>query len=288
VRYEDYYGFADTPFGLTPAPRYHFASVAHANAVESIEYAVRRGDRLIALMADSGTGKTTLCRRLPECLGREVITALVLDPVRSEEELLHCLLQQFGIVSREGAADGRLSSIERRTLSGTLRALLSSLASVGASALAVIDDAQDAPTGVLEALGQFSTPESGDRGLQVLLVGRPSLRDTMQGPELRPLDQRISMCHELKPLSRHETAGYITHRLAVAGGDGSVAFSNGAIARVYGCTRGVPRLVNLLCDRALVAACMAQTTRVLSGHVDRAAEALDLARPGRLLLAWAR
>jgi general secretion pathway protein A len=288
VRYEDYYGFADTPFGLTPAPRYHFASVAHANAVESVDYAVRRGDRLIALTGDSGTGKTTLCRRLPECLGREFITALVLDPVRSEEELLRRLLQEFGIISRESAADGRLPSIGRRRLTGTLCAFLSSLRSVGAGALAIVDDAQNAPPPVLEALGQLSTADGGDRGLQVLLVGQPSLRETMQRPELRPLEDRISMRHELRPLSRHETAGYITHRLAVGGGDGRVSFSNGAIARVYGCTRGVPRLVNLLCDRALVAACMAQATRVLSGHVDRAAEALDLARPGRLLLAWAR
>ena len=288
MRYEEYYGLAETPFGLTPDPRFHFASVAHANAVESIGYAVRRGDRLITVTGDGGTGKTTLCRRLPECLGREVLIALVPDPVQSEEELLRHLLQEFGIVSRESAVKGRMRSIGTRAMSGTLRAFLLSLGSIGARALAIIDDAQNAPPWVLEVLGQLSTADGGDRGLQVLLVGQPGLRETMQSPELRPLDQPISMRHDLKPLSRQETAGYITHRLATAGGSAAVSFSAGAIARVYGCTRGVPRLVNLLCDRALVAACADQAARVLSGHVDRAAEALDLARPNRLLLAWAR
>jgi general secretion pathway protein A len=289
VRYEEYYGFAGAAFGLAPDPQYYFAGAGHANAFESVEYAVRRRDRVMAITGESGTGKTTLCRMLPERVGRHVVTALVLQPVTSEEELLLRLLQEFGIVSSESVDRRRLAPAGRQALFATLRAFLKSLRSVGAQALAIIDDAQNTPPPVLEALRPLSDAQCGDReSLQILLVGEPGLRETLRTPALRPLDQRISMRHELKPLSRQETAAYITHRLAAAGAAASVSFSAGAISRVYGCTRGVPRLVNLLCDRALVAACAAETTRVLSGHVDRAAEALDLARPGRLLLAWAR
>ena len=289
MRYEDYYGFAESPFILTSDPRYHFASAGQTNAFQSIEYAVRRRDRLIAMTGDSGTGKTTLCRMLPERLGREVVTVFVSHPVASEEELLRALLQGFGIISRASAGHARLASVGREALTHTLCAFLKSLGSVGAYALAIIDDAETAAPCVLEALARLSSAESSDPDvLQVLLVADSSLREALRRPEFRRVDQRVSMRHELKPLSRQETAAYITDRVAKAGGAATVSFSAGAVARVFGCTRGVPRLVNLLCDRALVAACAAQATRVLSGHVDRAAEALDLARPGRLLLAWAR
>jgi general secretion pathway protein A len=287
--YEDYYGLTENPFSLTPDPKYHFRSATHTNAFELVQYGIRRREGVIAITGDSGTGKTILCRTLLEHLDRTVLTALVLTPLVSEEELLRVVLQEFGVVSRQQGTGEALPSVGRQALIDTLNGFLLSLPPLGAQALIVIDEAQNLPPRVLEEIRLLSNFETDKQKLvQVLLVGQSNLRETLRKPERRQLDQRISVRHELKPLSREETAAYVAHRLAIAGGDGAISFSAGAIARVHGCTRGVPRLVNLLCDRALLAACADRTVRVLSGHIDRAAEALDLARPGRLLLAWAR
>ena len=287
--YEDYFGFSENPFSLTPDPKYHFRSATHANAFELVRYAIARGEGSIAIVGGHGMGKTTLCRALVENLDRANVAALVSAPVDSEQTLLRVLLQEFGVVSRDVAGRGGVASATIQALSGTLTEFLLSLATIGAQALVVVDEAQSLPIAVLDRLRVLSRVEKDHRKLlQVVLVGQTELREVLGNPELRPRDRWISTTHALEPLSRVETAAYVTHRLAIAAGGEAVSFSPGAIARLHGCTAGVPRLVNVLCDRALLAACADRATCVRSGHVDRAAEALDLERPGRLLLAWAR
>lgn len=285
--YENCYGLAENPFSLAPDPRYFYKGAAHAGAVELVGYAIERGEAFLTVTGDAGTGKTTLCRALPELLGHSVLTALVLEPVLSEHDLLRVLLQEFGLVSRAQAARGALASVSTEKLIDTLQEFVRSLELLGARALVAVDDAQHLAAPVLELIRTLA--KADDRNLfHVLLAGQSAFLDRLRTPELRSLQQRLSMRHELKPLSRDETSAYVAHRLAIAGGSEALSFSAGALGRVYGCTRGVPRLVNLLCDRALVAACADRSTRIRSGHIDRAADALDLARPRRLLLAWAR
>ena len=286
MRYEEYYGFSGNPFSVAPEAAFHFMSATHASASELVRYAIGR-DGIMLITGDSGTGKTTLCRSVLQRLDRTVMGAVVDAPVRSEEELLRVLLQQFGILSRTQTTGGESESISRQALLDALTDFSRTLPPLAARALVVIDDAHSLPRRVLDQIRAMST--AGERKLfQVLLIGHSNFRGTLRNADMRGLEQRISMRHELKPLAREETASYIAHRLAVVGGSETVTFSAGAIARIHGCTRGVPRLINVLCDRALVAACADRAVRVLSGHIDRAAEALDLARPGRLLLAWAR
>ncbi len=286
--YEDHFRFSESPFSLAPDPKYYFRSTAHANACELVQYAIARSEGVIAVTGEAGAGKTTLCRAICDELGRTVFTAPIMNPPTWENEFLRVVLQEFGIVSRDQLISGILAPVTNRQLIDVLKAFLRSLQELGAQALLIVDEAQNLTADLLEQIKMLSNIKTGrQKLLQIVLVGRPNLRDTLRRSEMRHQDQRVSLKCELKPLSRDETFTYVRHRIVTAGGAAAV-FSAGALGRVYGCTRGVPGLVNVLCDRALVEACGDRSNRVLSGHVDRAAEALDLARPGRLLLAWAR
>ena len=139
--YEDYYGFTEKPFSLTPDPKYLFKSASHANAFELLQYAIRRREGFVVITGDIGTGKTTLCRAILEQIDRKTFTALVLNPFLSEEDLLRLVLQEFGVVSREEIKRGRLAGVSKAELIETLNEFLLSLQSLRAQALLIIDEA---------------------------------------------------------------------------------------------------------------------------------------------------
>ncbi|HEX5473773.1 MAG TPA: AAA family ATPase [Vicinamibacterales bacterium] len=286
--YEDYYGFTEKPFSLTPDPKYLFKSSSHANALELMQFATRRRDGFVVVTGDIGTGKTTLCRAFLEQLDRRTFTALVLNPFLSEEDLLRLILQDFGVVSRDEIKRGRLAHVSKQELIETLNDFLLSLLPLRASALLIIDEAQNLPLQVLEQIRILSNLETDkEKLLQIVLVGQPNLHDLLRSPELRQLDQRVSIRYELKPLSREETGAYITHRLAIAGGS-AVAFAPRALAAVHRCTGGIPRLINLVCDRALLGGYAERTPRILASHVRQAAASLQLRGMRASLTAWVR
>ena len=275
--YEEYFGLVEKPFSLTPDPKYLFRSETHAGAFELLQYAIRRREGFIAITGDIGTGKTTLCRALLETIDRNTFTALVLNPFLSEEDLLKLVLQDFGVVSREQVRQGRLNGVSKQELIDSLYDFLLALLPLKGSAVLIIDEAQNLPLKVLEQLRILSNLETDkEKLLQILLVGQLELQSLLRTPELRQLDQRISIRYELKPLSRDETASYIRHRLSVAGGSASLAFDPAAIDCIYKCSGGIPRLVNLICDRALFGAFAAQTSQVSRDIVGRALETLNL------------
>jgi general secretion pathway protein A len=287
--YEDYYGFVEKPFSLTPDPKYLFKSASHANAFELFHYAVRRREGFVVITGDIGTGKTTLCRAILEQVDRKTFTALVLNPFLSEEDLLRLILQDFGVVSRDEMRRGRLVGITKQELIETLNDFLLSLQPLGASALLIIDEAQNLPLQVLEQIRILSNLETDkEKLLQIVLVGQPNLKAHLRSIELRQLDQRVSIKYELMPLSPEETGAYVMHRLAIAGGGAAVSFAPAALARIHRCTGGIPRLINLACDRALLAAYSARTNRVLPAHVRHAADSLELEAPRRRVLSWMR
>src|SRR4051812_439299 len=270
--YEEYYGFTEKPFSLTPDPKYLFKSASHANAFELLQYAIRRREGFVVITGDIGTGKTTLCRALLEQVDRKTFTALVLNPFLSEEDLLRLVLQEFGVVSRDEIRRGRLVGVTKQELIETLNAFLLSLQAIGAQALLIIDEAQNLPLQVLEQIRILSNLETEkEKLLQIVLVGQSNLKDLLRKPELRQLDQRFSIRYDLKPLTADETTAYIQHRLSVAGGGAAVSFVPKALARVHQFTGGIPRLINLLCDRALLTAFSAHTNRVTAAFVEGAA-----------------
>jgi general secretion pathway protein A len=275
--YENYYGFAEKPFSLTPDPRYLYRSESHANAFDLLQYAIRRREGFVAITGDIGTGKTTLCRALLEQIDRTTFTALVLNPFLTEEELLKRILQDFGVVSRDDAKGGRLATATKQELIDTLYDFLLSLVALKASAVLIIDEAQNLPMPVLEQIRILSNLETDkEKLLQIILVGQLELQAQLRAPELRQLDQRISIRYELQPLDRDSVAAYIAHRLTVAGAATSVSFSSDAIDAVHRFSGGIPRLINLICDRALLAGFSAHAPRIGGEHVTHAANGLDL------------
>jgi general secretion pathway protein A len=287
--YEEYYGFTEKPISLTPDPKYLYKSSSHASAFELLQYAVRRREGFVVITGDIGTGKTTLCRALLEQLDRKTFTALVLNPFLSEEDLLRLVLQEFGVVSRAEVKRGRLAGISKQELIETLNEFLLSLQRIGAQALLIIDEAQNLPLQVLEQIRILSNLETEkEKLLQIVLVGQSNLKDLLRRAELRQLDQRVSIRYDLKPLGAEETAAYVQHRLSVAGGGAAVTFAPKALARVHQFTGGIPRLINLLCDRALLTAYSARTNRVAPADVARAANSLELQRPARARRGWVR
>jgi general secretion pathway protein A len=286
--YEEYYGFTEKPFSLTPDPKYLFKSASHANAFDLLQYAVRRREGFVVITGDIGTGKTTMCRALLEQLDRKIFTALVLNPFLSEEDLLRLILQDFGVVSREEMRRGRLGGISKQELIEVLNDFLLSLQPLGARALLIIDEAQNLPLQVLEQIRILSNLETDkEKLLQIVLVGQPNLKGLLRSMELRQLEQRVSIKYELQPLSPEESGAYVMHRLAIGGG-GVVSFAPATLARIHRYTGGIPRLINLVCDRALLAAYSARTNRVLPAHARHAAETLELELPRRRVSSWVR
>jgi general secretion pathway protein A len=278
--YEEFYGFGEKPFSLTPDPKYLYKSESHANAFELLQYAIRRREGFVVVTGDIGTGKTTLCRAILEQLDRRTFTALVLNPFLSEEDLLRLILQDFGVVSRDEIKRGRLAGVSKQELIDTLNDFLLSLQPLGAGALLIIDEAQNLPLQVLEQIRILSNLETHkEKLLQIVLVGQLNLKDLLRAPELRQLDQRVSIRYELKPLTREETAAYVAHRLTIAGGGAQVSFTSKALDRVHRYSGGIPRLINLICDRALLGGYSQRATKIVPQMVATAAHNLDLAAP---------
>jgi general secretion pathway protein A len=287
--HEEYYGFTEKPFSLTPDPKYLFKSQSHANAFELLQYAIRRREGFVVITGDIGTGKTTLCRAILQQLDRKTFTALILNPFLSEEDLLRLILQDFGVVARAEIKRGRLAGVTKQELIDTLNEFLLSLLPLGAGALLIIDEAQNLPLQVLEQIRILSNLETDkEKLLQIVLVGQRNLKDQLRSPELRQLDQRISIRYELEPLNREETAAYVAHRLAIAGAGAAVSFAPRALDLVHRYTGGIPRLINLLCDRALLGGYSARTARITPPIVAAAAATLELRMPRRPLREWLR
>src|SRR5262245_55308530 len=225
LMYEQYYGFAEKPFSLTPDPKYLYRSESHANAFDLLQYAIERREGFVVITGDIGTGKTTLCRALLEQIDRTTFSALVLNPFLTEEDLLKRILLDFGVVSRDEIKAGRLANVTKQELIDALYDFLLGLIPLKASAVLIIDEAQNLPMPVLEQIRILSNLETDkEKLLQVVFVGQLDLHDLLRRPELRQLDQRVSIRYELKPLDREASDAYVRHRWTIAGGARAVRF----------------------------------------------------------------
>ena len=229
------------------------------------------------MTGDIGVGKTTLCRSAIEHLDRKTFSAFVPDPFMSREDLLKTLLIDFGVVSADELGSGRLGAASRLELSYVLREFLDSLISLDAVAVVIIDEAQNLSLPVLEEVRILSEPIGLEKLLQVVLVGQLELEAQLKLPQMRQLDQRVAMRCRLESLSQHDAARYIDHRLGIAGGASTRAsFTDAAIRAVHEVTHGVPRVINLLCDRALHESWVDRADHADVLHVQRAARWLGL------------
>jgi general secretion pathway protein A len=250
--YEPFYGLREKPFSLSTDPRFLYRSPSHGPAFDALLAGIRRREGLIVLTGEIGTGKTTLCRSVLQHLDRRTFAAFVPDPFVSREDLLKTLLVDFGVISVSEVTRGRFSSATRSALSYLLYEFLDSLVPLQAFAVLVIDETQNLSLPLLEEVRILSELERREKLLQVVLVGQPELRSSLRLPQMRQVDQRISVRCELAPLDADGVTGYVHHRLLVAGlGESRVEFTRAALDAVGQGSAGVPRVINRVCDRAL-------------------------------------
>ena len=277
LTYEPYYGLREKPFSLSTDPKFFYKSAAHAATFEDLFLAIRRREGLIVLTGDIGTGKTTLCKGVLEELDRKTFTTFVPDPFVTREDLLKMLLLDFGVMSVDDLKSGRMAGASHPDLSYPLYDFLKSLVPLQAFAVLIIDEAQNLSPALLEEIRILSDLESPEKLLQVVLVGQLELQVKLKLPEMRQLDQRVSARCSLRPLDRDGVAGYIAHRLGVAGGGNDrVHFSPSAIDAVFRVSGGTPRVINLVSDRALHRGHLARKSAIDLESVTQAIEDLGV------------
>ena len=280
--YLRHFGLEHKPFAITPDPRFLYLSERHREALAHLLYGVGESGGFVLLTGEVGTGKTTLCRGLIEQLPENTDAALVINPTLSADELLAAICDELGLERAPGA--GGKALVDR------LNAHLLAAHAAGRRTVLLIDEAQLLCPEAIEQVRLLTNLETRtEKLLQVILIGQPELRDMLARPGLRQVAQRITARYHLEPLGRDEVHAYIDHRLRLAGGDGAL-FSTGAKDAVDRASRGIPRLVNSLCDRALLGAYAQGAARVDAGIARRAAREVlgEVADPPtRRRLAWA-
>ena len=265
--YLEFYGLKQAPFDITPNPRFLFHSSKHREAFNHLLYGIRERKGFVQLTGEVGAGKTTLCRALLEQLDGKFSTALILNPVLSGDELMKAIATEFGL---DVKGRDRLE-----TVSAIGEFLLKQIEH-GKETVLIIDEAQNLTEELLEQVRLLSNIETDDRKLlQIVLMGQPELRDRLNSPRLKQLRQRITVRFHLAPLTRVEVAQYIEHRLHVSGGQGKPVFTIPALWRIYNYSGGIPRLVNAVCDKALLASFVQRSHRVTFTMVGRAIRELE-------------
>ena len=265
LTYETFFGLAEKPFSLNADPRFLYHSPSHALTFENLLAGIRRREGLLVLTGEIGTGKTLLCRAVLRSLGRQTYSSFVPDPFASREDLLKMLLIDFGVLSIEDFTIGALKQASRTELSYMLAAFLESLPPLEAFVVVIIDEAQNMSLPLIEEARILADSFCSKGHLQIVFVGQPQLHTKLKLPEMRQVDQRVCGYNCLTPLGRDAVAGYIEHRLHVAGlSRDRVLFAPEVIDILHRRSGGVPRLINRICDRALHLAHLRQAP-----HVDR-------------------
>lgn len=267
VVYLEYYGLTEPPFDITPNPRFLFYSAKHREAFNHLLFGIRERKGFVQLTGEVGAGKTTLCRAMLEQLDGQFSTALILNPVMSANELMQAIAMEFGL---------NVTGLDRLNTVNVINRFLLQQVERHKDTVLIIDEAQDLTDDLLEQVRLLSNLETDSRKLlQIVLMGQPELRDRLNNHKLRQLRQRITVRYHLAPLSRHEVSHYIQHRLEVSGAKGAPYFTEPALWRVHRYSGGIPRLVNALCDKSLLAGFVQQTDRIGWGMVGRAIRELE-------------
>jgi len=287
--YKDFFSFKESPFHITPDPAYFFPSSGHQGALETLLYGIRSGEGFVQITGDPGMGKTLLIRTILREVGGQVNTALIFNPRLSPHELLWTLLEDLGL------DPGTTENLSREAMLRKFRDYLLEMAATGCRVIVIIDEAQNLPVDTLEELRLLTNLETEkEKLLQIILAGQRELETRLDLPELWQLHQRITIRYRLQELSRQDMQAYISHRLKIAGREGtdvSVRFTPKAMEGIYRFSRGIPRLVNVLCERSLMAAYVEGVTSIRIDHVQSAVESIrgnevpeKRSGPGRLLL----
>jgi MSHA biogenesis protein MshM len=278
--YLDHFHLSEMPFAITPGTAFAFASRAHQEALNTLLVAVQSGEGFVKITGEVGTGKTILCRRFLDILQRRgVVSAYIPNPAIQPRSLLLSLAEELGM--RVGA------ETDEYTLLSDINKTLVSVAQRGSSVVVCLDEAQTMPRDTLEAVRLLSNLETGrSKLLQLVMFGQPELDQKLADNSLRQLQQRITFEYEMSAMTLRELDRYVAHRLSIAGYTGADLFSAAAIHRLYQATQGVPRLVNILCHKALLSVFGEGGKVVSPRHIRAAAADTSAARSPGVLPLW--
>ena len=259
--YWKHFGLTQAPFNITPDPSYVFFSRKHKEAFHELLYGIMTRKGFMELTGSIGAGKTTLYRALLQRIDNEAKSALILNPSLSPMQLLQTIIEDFRI---------EVQKKNRKGLFDALNDFLLKTAQAGSTAVLIIDEAQDLKAGTLEQIRLLSNFETNrTKLLQIILVGQPELRDLLGKPSLEQLRQRITVSTRLGPLDRDEVAQYMAHRIRIAGGTDMLIFDEPAVDEIFRISGGVPRKINVLCDRALFLAYLRETGQDISALTEK-------------------
>ena len=266
--YEKFFYLKENPFNITPDPKFLYMSKKHQEALDLLFFGISQRKGFLMLSGEVGTGKTTICRALLEKLDSKVSSALIINPLLSDVELLKSINEDFGL---------KAETMTMKEQVDALNSFLVGKAKNAENAVVIMDEAQNLSSKALEMIRLLSNLETEKmKLLQIVLVGQPELREKLKLPELRQLNQRIVVRCHLGSLNFEETKSYIFKRLTIAGGKGSVKFTAMALKSIYEASSGIPRLINIVCDRTLTAAFVAGK-RVIDEEIGKkAVDELDM------------
>ncbi|MFN7949219.1 MAG: AAA family ATPase [Blastocatellia bacterium] len=268
--YRQFYGLRDIPFSLTPDPRFLYFTASHREVMANLHYGIQHGKGLIVASGEVGTGKTTMLRAMLARLDRSVLTAYIFNPGLTVPEFYHYLATSFGITQYSSRSD----------LLMKLGKLLMMRHARGLRSVIIVDEAQGLDHKLLEEIRLLLNFETyTEKQLQIILAGQPELRQILNDPALRQLKQRISLRCEIKPLRADEVSAYIRARLKTAGATRLDLFTPEAVALIYRASEGIPRLINNICDNALLTGFAMSAQQITPEIVAEVVESLDLLKP---------
>jgi len=278
--YTSFFGLSEKPFAITPDPRYLYLSERHAEALAHLLYGINESGGFIQLTGEVGTGKTTVVRTLLSRVPHHADVAVILNPRVTPVEFLLTICEELRLPlddADRGSVKHMVDALNRRLLSAHAE---------GRRIIVIVDEAQNLSAETLEQVRLLTNLETPTQKLlQIILIGQPELRELLDRNDLRQLAQRITGRYHLNPLSREETHGYVRHRLRVAGASGEI-FTDAALREVHRLANGIPRVINVTCDRALLGAYTQETRKVSAALVRRAAGEVYGRRFAPLWLAW--
>jgi general secretion pathway protein A len=306
--YQNFYRFKEKPFSLTPDPKFLYLSKQYQGALDHMLYGIKQREGFMVIAGDVGTGKTTLCRCLLDRLDKNIEVALILNPMLSDMDLLRNIVQDLrikplyarqpvGIVQDNTTGEEIaielepmpsstndlmkkvdlvwINSASKKELIDALNVFLLDQHEQGNSTVLIIDEAQNLSLDVMEQLRILSNLETEkDKLLQIIFVGQLELNEKLKLPTLKQLNQRISIRYEISPLTQEEANNYIAHRILVAGAASQVSFAKSALKEIFKYSNGYPRLINLVCDRSLLAGYNTQVDKIERQHVQEAIRSL--------------
>ncbi len=267
--YTNFYKLKENPFNITSDPSFFFSSVRHEEAFNHLLYGIRSRKGILVITGEIGTGKTTICRTLLNRLDDKVKTALILNPNFSDLQLLQMIIHDLGITCTKKSKLDLVSAIANFLVQESAQ---------GNNVAIIIDECQNLNIRQLEQIRLLSNLETEkEKLLQIILVGQPELCDKLKNPGLRQLNQRITVRYHIQPLHKHEVTLYIEHRLKVAEADPQLIFTPEAIETIYTYSQGTPRMINVLCDRALLAGFARETFTITDDIIHDCAKEVQYA-----------